>query len=149
MNEDTEPTTLHLIVRRTIKARPARLFEAWTNAAQLSQWWGPKGVRCSHAEIDARVGGKYRIGNEMPDGQVVWIEGELLQFEPPVRLVYTWNVTQQDASIAQGEIVTVRFEARGDETEVIVVHERIADVKVRDTHAIGWEGCLAGLASFV
>lgn len=34
-----------LVVRRTIKASATRVFEAWTRAEQLRQWWGPRPVR--------------------------------------------------------------------------------------------------------
>jgi uncharacterized protein YndB with AHSA1/START domain len=136
---------LNLVVRRTIQASPARLFAAWTTASQLQAWWGPKGVRCKHAEIDANVGGRYRIANELPSGEVIWIEGEFLEVVAPLRLVYTWKVTPGTGG---PEIVTVRFEERGDKTEVIIVHERILDEKTRDGHAIGWAGCLDGLAAY-
>ncbi|HWU89173.1 MAG TPA: SRPBCC domain-containing protein [Kofleriaceae bacterium] len=134
---------LGLEVRRLIPARPERLFEAWTTPAQLEAWWGPRGVRCTRAEIDPRVGGGYRIGNELPDGRVVHIAGEFLVFEPPHRLVYTWRLEGADP-----ERVTVRFEPRGAATEVVVVHERIADPRARAEHERGWEGCLDGLAAF-
>ena len=138
--------TISLVVRRTIRASPTRLFEAWTTPELLVQWWGPKGVRCSHAEIDLRVGGQLRIANELPDGRTLWILGELLELVPGVRLVYTWRTEPARPEAGVEERVTVRFEARGDdETEVIVVHERIADEQTRSGHALGWEGCLAGL----
>jgi uncharacterized protein YndB with AHSA1/START domain len=81
-NESTksEPTTeqsqqpsenLSLIVRRTIAATPARLFDAWTTPELLTQWWGPANVTCPAAEVDLRVGGQYRIANQMPDGSVL------------------------------------------------------------------------------
>ena len=61
------------------------MFAAWTTPELLRQWWGPTGVRCIAAEIDLRVGGTYRIGNEIPDGSVIWISGEfrLRRAEPP------------------------------------------------------------------
>jgi uncharacterized protein YndB with AHSA1/START domain len=138
--------SLSLVVRRTIAASPARLFEAWTTPAQLVSWWGPKGVRCTHAEVDARAGGKYKIGNELPDGRVLWIAGEFLVVEPPKLLVYSWSVGEES-----NERVTVRFEPRGSgsETEVVIVHERIADEAKHDEHEHGWAGCLDGLAAFV
>lgn len=142
--------TLSLIVRRKIRASRVRLFEAWTTPAQLLQWWGPKGVRCTHAEVDARVGGKLRIANELPDGNTLWILGEFLEVVPAERLVYTWR-TEPGAS-ADEERVTVRFELCGasdDETEVIVVHERVIDEPRRTSHADGWAGCLDGLVSLV
>lgn len=132
-----------LEVRRLIPARPERLFEAWTTPAQLERWWGPRGVRCTRAEVDPRVGGVYRIGNELPDGRVVHIAGEFLVFEPPRRLVYTWQLEG-----GAQERVTVRFEPRDGGTEVVVVHEQIGGERERDEHERGWEGCLDGLAAF-
>ena len=137
--------TVSLIVRRTIRAPPARLFEAWTTPEHLERWWGPKNVRCSHAEVDLRVGGRYRIANELPDGNTLWIAGQFESITPPHELVYTWSI--DDAPVA--ERVTVRFVARGGATDVIVVHERIADAASRDEHERGWIDCLAGLGELV
>ena len=137
-------STVSLIVRKKIAATRDRLFRAWTDATQVLAWWGPKGVRCTHAEVDARVGGRYRIGNAMPDGRVLWISGEFLEVEEPAKLVYTWRIDDGDV-----EMVTVRFEDCGSETEVVVMHERIASEALRDGHAVGWEGCLEGLAAVV
>ena len=143
MPDSTDPH--RLVVRRFIRATPRRLFEAWTTPSQLLSWWGPRGVRCTQAEIDLRVGGRYRLGNELPDGRVVVIAGEFLAVEPPTELVYTWRVDSQ--SVAP-ERVTVRFDQRGEGTEVVIVHERIADAVTREGHLGGWEGCLDGLAAY-
>ena len=35
------------------------------------------------------------------------------------------------------------------ETEVCIVHERIATPASREGHAAGWDGCLEGLAAYV
>jgi uncharacterized protein YndB with AHSA1/START domain len=129
-----------LVVRRIIRATPERLFAAWTEPDQLRAWWGPRPVTCSHAEIDLRVGGRYRILNELPDARTLAIEGEFQVVEPPHRLVYTWRAGQDEESR-----VTVRFESRGDATEVIVIHEQIPDEQIRQSHETGWAGCLDGL----
>ena len=134
-----------LEIRRTIRATPERLFDAWTQPAMLREWWGPKGVVCIDAEVDLRNGGRYRIANQFPDGRVIWIAGEFERIEPPSILVYTWRVEPQTTS----ERVTVRFERRGDSTEVIVLHERIAEPAARDRHERGWRDCLDGLEAFV
>jgi uncharacterized protein YndB with AHSA1/START domain len=141
--------TLSLIVRRKIRASRERLFDAWISPAQLLQWWGPRGVRCSHAEVEPYVGGKLRIGNELPDGTTVWILGEFLEVIPFERLVYTWRTEPAAGGVPVDERVTVRFEAVDEtETEVIVIHERIADEATRVSHATGWDGCLAHLDEF-
>ncbi len=97
-------------------------------------------MTCSYAEVDLRVGGRYRIANQLPDGKVLMIEGEFQLVERPHRLVYTWRAGEDQVSR-----VTVRFEARVDATEVIVIHEQIPSELVRKSHEQGWQGCLDGL----
>jgi uncharacterized protein YndB with AHSA1/START domain len=131
-----------LVVRRTIRASAERLFAAWTQPEHLCAWWGPRPVTCSGAEVDLSVGGRYRIVNALPDGSSVTIEGEFREVEPPGKLVYTWSMGQ---GVEELSLVTVRFEQRGDVTEVIVVHDQLPSEAVRDSHQAGWKGCLDGL----
>lgn len=131
-----------LVVRRTIEASAEKLFAAWTEPSQLKLWWGPKGVRCIGAELDLRVGGSYRIGNQLPDGTILWIAGEFELIERPRKLVFSWRLEGVESA---PERVTVQFEAAGDATEVIVTHERIANRELRERHEQGWVGCLESL----
>jgi uncharacterized protein YndB with AHSA1/START domain len=138
--------TAALEVRRTIRASAERLFAAWTEPAQLQRWWGPEGTSCPQAEVDLRVGGRYRIANRLPNGDTVWISGRFERVSPPFELVYTWRF---DPGPGAESRVTVRFEPRGDVTEVIVRHEGIAGEAVRSQHQQGWQGCLDGLAAYL
>lgn len=136
-----------LVVRKIIQATPERLFTAWTQPEQLKKWWGPESVICMEAEVDLRIGGRYRIGNKLPDGTILWISGEFQVIEPPHKLVYTWRIGPESRP---AELVTVSFEPRpASATEVIVVHERIPNKAARDTHEHGWFGCLNGLAKYL
>lgn len=147
MHEGQQPSRgITLEVRHSINATPERLFDAWTDPAQLVAWWGPEGVVCIGAQVDLRVGGKFRIGNRLPDGAELWIAGEFVTIDPPHMLRYTWLI---EGTMGSTEMVTVRFEPRNSETEVVVQHERIPDAAAREQHACGWEGCLDGLAELV
>lgn len=137
---------LTLMIRRTVRAAPERLFAAWTEPAHLLRWWGPAHVRCAGAEVDLRVGGQWRIGNRLPDGALLWIVGVFEVIEPPTRLVYSWRL---EPGPDTQERVTVRFEPRGTDTEVVIVHERIATEPVRADHKMGWLGCLDGLVAWL
>ena len=141
-----EAQVVSLVVRRRIRASAARLFAAWTRPEQVERWWGPPSVTCIGADIDLRVGGRYRIAHRMPDGAVIYISGVFRRIEPPRRLVYTW---QREPGSGVEEEVTVRFEPMDGATEVVVVHERITDPQTRETHQAGWNGCLNGLDAFV
>jgi uncharacterized protein YndB with AHSA1/START domain len=134
-----------LVVRRTVRASAERVFEAWTRPELLLAWWGPRPVTCSAAEVDLRVGGRYRIVNALPDGKSLAIEGEFRVVDAPRRLVYTWRIGEEGDATS---LVTVRFEARGAATEVVVVHEEIAAEPVRESHEKGWVGCLEGLERY-
>jgi uncharacterized protein YndB with AHSA1/START domain len=135
-----------LVVRRTIHASAERLFDSWTRPEHLRAWWGPRPVTCSGAEVDLRVGGRYRIDNALPGGGTLVIHGEFREIERPHKLVYTWRMGQGAA--AEASLVTVRFEARGEATEVVIVHENVLDEAERDSHEKGWDGCLDALAAF-
>jgi uncharacterized protein YndB with AHSA1/START domain len=137
--------TVALVVRRLIPASVARVFDAWTEPEALRRWWGPRPVMCCEATIDLRVGGAYRIGNLLPSGKVVWIAGVFELIERPHRLVYSWHLESDQRPSNERSRVTVRFEAHGDATEVIIVHERIESEEVRADHEQGWNGCLDGL----
>lgn len=139
-------SAITLIVRRIIHATPQQLFDAWTQPEHLKRWWGPDPVRCVAAEIDLRIGGLYRIANRFPDGNILWIQGEFEVIDPPHKLVYTWRVDLQSAA---WECVTVQFQPCGQETEVIVTHERVPNTVTRDRHQAGWNGCLDGLSNYL
>jgi uncharacterized protein YndB with AHSA1/START domain len=146
MNPGEAASPVTLVVRRTIRASAERLFDAWTQPAQLKKWWGPASVECIDAEVDLRVGGRYRIANRFPDGRILWIMGEFESIERPRQLVYTWRL---ESAPGPPERVTVIFEPRASDTEVVVTHERIPSDAIRDMHEQGWLGCLNGLAEFV
>jgi len=134
-----------LVVRRTIRASVERTFAAWTEPQHLRAWWGPRPVTCTGAEVDLRVGGRYRIVNALPDGTTVVIEGEFRAVEPPSKLIYTWKTNRADQELS---LVTVRFVKRGDATEVTVQHDQIPTELVRESHQEGWVGCLDGLERY-
>jgi uncharacterized protein YndB with AHSA1/START domain len=131
-----------LVARRTVRAKVERVFDAWTRPEQLRAWWGPRPVTCSDAEVDLRVGGRFRIVNALPNGGTVTIHGEFRVVEPPRKLVYTWRM---DDGTLESSLVTVTFAPRGAGTEVVVVHEDIPTEPIRESHENGWRGCLDGL----
>jgi uncharacterized protein YndB with AHSA1/START domain len=55
----TEQTLRHVNIERTFDASPAEVWSAWTDPAQLAQWWGPHGFHTpiESVEVDLRPGG--------------------------------------------------------------------------------------------
>jgi uncharacterized protein YndB with AHSA1/START domain len=140
----SDAAPLSVSTRLTIDALPATVFEWWTLPEHLLRWWGPRPVVCDHAEVDLRVGGRYRLRNRLADGAALWIEGEFERIERPHHLTYTWR-SGRSAGVERVQVEFVALQAR--RTEVIVTHERIADERTARSHAAGWEGCLESLAT--
>lgn len=131
-----------LQLKRTFKAPRQRVFQAWTEPQQMSRWSAPTDDFEVAAEVDLRVGGKYRIQMTHKGGNVHVAYGEYREIQPPEKLVYTWG--WEDGSVTD-TLVTVEFRDLGNETEVVLTQERFANTEWRDKHNEGWTGCLARL----
>jgi len=131
-------------LNRVIAAPREAVFRAWTDPDELRRWWGPPGFSCPSAEIDLRVGGRYRIAMQPPEGDVFYLSGTFKVIEPPSRLVYSW--AWEGADSPAETLVAVEFRTRGQATEIVLSHTLFADAAVRDRHAQGWDGCLGRLA---
>jgi uncharacterized protein YndB with AHSA1/START domain len=115
--------TVH-IHRVYIKATPQAVWDAIIDP----EWNGRYGYRAP-AEYDLRPGGAYRVSTtaEMrergaPD---LLIDGEVLEIDPPRRLVQTWhaNFTADTAAEAPGRVTWEIEEDDGGLTRLTVVHE--------------------------
>ena len=135
-----------LTIKRRFKAPPARVFSAWTDPEKIKRWFGPGAVRCTHAEFDLRVGGKYMIAAASPDGEKHEVGGTLREIVPDAKLVYTWAWF---STPERESLVTVLFKPDGDGTLLTLTHERFFDGDARDRHQNGWNGALDKLEKYI
>ena len=129
--------------RRVFQASPERLFRAWTTAEQLSRWHAPGPLTVTLAEVDLRVGGRYRIHMTEPGGTVHKVGGTYQVVEPPRKVVYTW---QWEGNPEETE-VTLEFLAAGAGTEFVLTHRGFAADDARVHHEQGWTGILEKLTA--
>jgi uncharacterized protein YndB with AHSA1/START domain len=138
-----------LTITRVFDAPRALVWRAWTDPAQIAQWWGPRGVSTPldliHMEL--RPGGAANLvmvddatGEQYPN------TGTYLEVVEPERLVW------QDHGFADGTgagIVTITFVDLGAKTELTV--HAIADFTdtVRADAEIGWGTMFDKLAEFL
>ena len=146
-----ETTADRLKVTRTFKASRQRVFRAWTEPELMMRWFVEGDADMDVCEIDLREGGKYRLEGHIGDRKwSIW--GSYLEVKPPERLVYTWTWSHDPGKgVAEGEDtqVTVDFRDLGQETELVLTHERFASVPARDEHEQGWKTCLDQLGRLV
>jgi uncharacterized protein YndB with AHSA1/START domain len=129
-----------LTIKRRIKAPPAKVFRAWTDPANLLQWWGPDEGPVLHAEADLRVGGRFNVAFRMLDGTDHSSCGVYREIVPDRKLVFTWlwDCTGQESET----LVTVELKPDGDGTLLTFTHAQFADESSRDSHQSGWNGAL-------
>jgi len=64
-----------------------RVFDAWTNAATLAQWWGPRGFTNLFEVHEPKPGGQWQFVMRGPDGKEFKNHCVYQEVVPPERLV--------------------------------------------------------------
>lgn len=121
-----------LVVTRTVHG-PARLvFDAWTTAALFRQWWVPAsfGLTLLDCELDARVGGQYRLVFRHEESTMAFF-GTYLEVVPHTRLAWTNDEGDQGVTIT-----TVTFTEQDGRT-TLVVHDRYPSAAACDAGSTG------------
>jgi uncharacterized protein YndB with AHSA1/START domain len=132
-----------LTVTRTLAHPPERVFDAWLDPAVARRFLfaTPTGEMI-HAEIDARVGGRFTFVDRRPDMGDVEHVGEYRVIDRPRRLVFTFGVPAFDPGLTEVDVeitptdggCQVRLTQRGTPAEWV---ERSTE---------GWSMILEGLA---
>ena len=122
-----------LVVRRVIPVPRERVFAAWLDPKSLGQWMRPGGMTDATAEVDPKVGGRFRI--VMIEGPKRYEHnGEYLVIEPPERLEFTW-ISQ--ATDSKQTVVTLDFLERDAGTELVLTHRRLPASQIGSHRAGG------------
>jgi uncharacterized protein YndB with AHSA1/START domain len=105
-----------VVVTRTINGPARMVFEAFTRAELFKRWWVPKsmGMTLLSCELDARVGGKYRLVFDS-DPEPAAFFGTYVEVQPYSRLAWT-----NDEGGEGGPVTTVTFEEKGGKTLVVL-----------------------------
>ena len=142
----TLPMDEQILITREFEAPKHLVYKAWTTPELVKRWWNAKRGEVTIAEIDLRVGGKWRyvmIAEE--SGYEVGFHGEYREIVPNERIVSTEvyeGVPQPEEGPEQGTLNTATFaEADGRTTLTILVEA--PNKEVRD--AIIDSGMEAGL----
>ena len=120
MSQINEASGNTVTMKRTFNAPIKVVWEAWTQAAHIAQWWGPKGMETKVLAHDFRVGGQWKYSMAMPDGKEFISEGVYQEIVP-----YEKIVTSADFKpMTEGVELHVLMEAEGDQTHFTfkVVH---------------------------
>ena len=137
-----------LTLERHYPVAAEKVWRAWTDPQAVKRWWGPTpGEPVSLAELDVRVGGRFRIVFGGADGKMHECAGAYKEVVPNRKLVFTWS--WPNSTPDRISVVTIEFRAAGKGTDLLFKHEQLFDEAARDGHKRGWSGALDKLAAYL
>jgi uncharacterized protein YndB with AHSA1/START domain len=133
--------TLH----RVLRCPPDRVYRAFTTPAAMAKWLPPHGFTCTVHEMDAKVGGTYKMSfTNFTTGGGHSFGGRYLELEPGRRLRYT--AAFDDPNLPGEMTTTVELKAVFCGTEVHIRQEGIPEVIPAEACTMGWQESLILLA---
>jgi uncharacterized protein YndB with AHSA1/START domain len=135
-------------LHRVLTAPPERVYRAFLDAAAIAKWLPPNGFTCTVHELDARVGGRYRMSfTNFSSGNSHAFGGEYVELVPGQRIRYNDRFDNPDLP---GEMTTtIEFTAVSVGTDLKVVQEGIPDAIPVEMCYLGWQESLMLLAKVV
>jgi uncharacterized protein YndB with AHSA1/START domain len=124
-------------IERVLPAAIGRVYDAWTQAEVMTQWYCPNPAWELKVQADVRVGGDYVV--EM--GPHV-VRGTYLEVEPPHRLTFSWK---WDGTNDEPTRVQVDLSEVADGTHMLLTHTEFATTEDAENHRQGWEPQLTRL----
>jgi uncharacterized protein YndB with AHSA1/START domain len=128
------PTDEQILITREFDAPRRLVWKAWTTPELVKRWWHANCGEVTTAEIDLRVGGKWRYAQVTPAGFEVGLHGEYLAIVPDERLVST--AVYEGFPEAEWVDTVTLSEENGRTTLTILVQH--SSEEHRDAHIESW-----------
>jgi uncharacterized protein YndB with AHSA1/START domain len=135
-----------LQIRRRLRAGAEQIFDLWTKPDLMVRWMSPfPGAVDCKASCDLRPGGAFSLVMSSKES-IREVSGTYLQVDRPRKLVFTWAgpLTNNVKTL-----VTIELNPQGDETDLVLTHERLPTTRIVEGHTIGWGNILGHLADAV
>jgi len=132
-------------ITKLLPATPEEVFSAWTDPESLTEWMCPETMTVARVDLDLRVGGKFELVMRAENSDNIHV-GEYREISPPKRLVFTW---QSAATLQRETLVTVELSPRGDQTELVLIHEMLPTEHSAAQHNHGWQSIVEKLGGFL
>jgi uncharacterized protein YndB with AHSA1/START domain len=105
----TLPTDAEILITREFDAPRRLVYRAWTTPELVKRWWSGHRGQMKLAEIDLRVGGRWRYVMVTDDGFEVAFHGEYREIVPNERIVTTEVFEQPGGPEGEGAVNVVTF----------------------------------------
>lgn len=133
---------------RVLRASPERVYRAFIDPDAMAKWLPPNGFTGKVHNIDARVGGSYRMSfTNFSTGSSHSFGGTFLELVPNERIRHT--DTFDDPNMPGEMQTTITLKPVSVGTEVNITQEGIPDVIPSEACCLGWQESLTLLALLV
>lgn len=141
-------TTGTVRLHRVLRAKPDKVYRAFTLPEAMARWIAPYGFLCTVHHMDVRVGGHFRMSfTNFGSGNSHAFGGEYLELTPGARIRYTDAF--DDPNLPGVMHVTVDLKAVVCGTELSIVQEGIPQTIPVAMCYLGWQESLEQLARLV
>ena len=140
----TNSVTLH----RVLKTTPEKVYRAFTDANAMASWLPPYGYLCVVHNMDAKVGGNYKMSFiNFSTGNGHSFGGKFLEMKPAEFLKYTDKFDDPNLPGEMTTVVSLRKTIAG--TEIKITQDGIPAAIPAEMCYLGWQESLEKLAKLV
>ena len=135
-------------LHRVLRAAPERVYRAFIDGEAMAKWLPPNGFVGTVHQMDARVGGSYRMSfTNFTTGTAHSFGGEFLELVPNERIRYTDRFDDPNLPGEMQTTITLTPVSCG--TDLSIVQEGLPEVIPLEACYLGWQESLALLALLV
>ena len=150
-DDGTDTAEREFVLERVFDAPRELVFDAWTDARHVDQWWGPAGFTTTTREMDVRPGGQWRFMMHGPDGTDYpeWISWTAIT---PPELITLRHGESRDDPNAFESVLTFTPDGAATRLEMRTVFptKEMRDEAVEKYHAVeGGRQTLSNLAAYL
>jgi uncharacterized protein YndB with AHSA1/START domain len=135
-------------LHRVLRATPERIYRAFLEPDAMAKWLPPYGFTCQVHQMDARVGGTYKMSfRNFSTGNSHSFGGEYLELVPFEKIRYMDRF--DDPNLPGQMHATISLQQVSCGTELNILQEGVPEVIPVEMCYLGWQESLAQLAKLV
>ena len=135
-------------LHRVLRAAPEKVYRAFLDPDAMAKWLPPNGFTAKVHQMDAKVGGNYRMSfTNFTTGKSHSFGGEYLELLPYERIRYTDKF--DDPNLSGEMITTITLRRISCGTELHIVQEGVPAAIPAEACYLGWQESLELLAKLV
>jgi uncharacterized protein YndB with AHSA1/START domain len=119
-----------LLLTRFYAVAPEKVWRAWTEPDALRIWFGQADSPVWAADLDVRIGGRYRLVLREPGGARYTVQGVFREVVQHRKLVFTW--TQESTPFDGESLITVELRPLSNGTELRFTLDPVLDPRAPD-----------------